>query len=77
MQLSFWEFYISWWNFAKALGIFETCVLVSNSLCGKLLSSLELLIKFDERFKVTSFPFFVADSYLLSCKLDNFAFKVL
>ena len=38
--------------FAKALQIFETCVLVTNNLCRKLVSSLELPIKLDERFKV-------------------------
>ena len=43
--------------FAKALWIFETCVSVNNNLCGKLVSSLEFPIKFDERFKVTSIPF--------------------
>ena len=43
--------------FSKALRIFETCVLVNNNSCGKLVSSLELPIKFDKRFKVTSAPF--------------------
>ena len=38
---------------AKALRIFEACVSVHNNLCGKLVSSLEFPIKFDERFKVT------------------------
>ena len=47
--------------FAKALRIFETYVLVSNNLCGKLVSSLEFPIKFDERFKVNLVPFFIAD----------------
>ena len=28
-------------SFARALWIFETCVLVNSSLCGKLVSSLE------------------------------------
>ena len=62
---------------AKALRISETCVLVNNNLCGKLVSSLELPIKFDERFKVTSVPFFNADFNLLNCELDNFTFNVL
>ena len=39
--------------FAKTLRIFETCISVINSLWGKLVSSLEFPIKFDERFKVT------------------------
>ena len=41
-------------QFAKALIIFETYVLVDNNLPEKLVSSLELPIKFYERFKVTS-----------------------
>ena len=32
-------------------------VSVNNELCEKLISSLELPIKFNERFKVTSVPF--------------------
>ena len=43
--------------FVKALGIFETCVLVNNNLCRKLISPFWFPIKFDERFKVTSVPF--------------------
>ena len=57
--------------FAKALQIFETCVLVNYNLCGKLVSSVEFPIKFDKRFKVTSVTFFVADFNLLSCELNN------
>ena len=63
--------------FAKALRSFETCVLVNNSLFGKLFSLLESPIIFAERLKVTSVPFFIADFNLLSCELDNFTFKVL
>ena len=48
--------------FTKALGIFETCELVDNNLCGKLATSLELPIKFDERFKITCVPFFCCKS---------------
>ena len=40
--------------FAKALRIHETFVSVNDSLCGKLVSSLESPITFDESFKVTS-----------------------
>ena len=40
--------------FAKALKIFESCVLVKNNLCGKLVSKFQ-------RFKVTSVSFSVAD----------------
>ena len=46
--------------------MFETCILVNNDLCGKQVSSLECPILFDERFKVTSVPFFIADFNLLS-----------
>ena len=31
----------------------------NNNLCGKLVSTIELPIKFDERFKVTSAAFFL------------------
>ena len=47
--------------FAKALQFFRICVLVNHNLCRKLVPSLKFLIKFDERFKVTSVPFFIAD----------------
>ena len=43
--------------FAKALRISKTGVSVNNNLCGKLVSSIEFSIKFDERFKVTLVPF--------------------
>ena len=39
---------------AKALRIFATCLLVNNNLCGKLASSSELPIIFDDNFKTTS-----------------------
>ena len=61
--------------FAKALRIFKTCVSFNNNLCGKLVSSLEFPIKFDESY--FSSIFFIADFILLSCKLDNFTFNVL
>ena len=61
--------------FAKALQIFQTCESVNNSLYGKLVSSLEFPIKFDEKFKVTSVPFFTPDFNLLGCELDNFIFS--
>ena len=63
--------------FAKALQSLEILVLVRNNLCRKLVSSLELSIKFDERFKVISIPFFILNFHLLSCELGNFTFKVL
>ena len=52
----------------------NTCVLVNNNLCEKLVSSLELPTTFDERFKVTLVPFFIPEFTLLSCELDNFTF---
>ena len=59
--------------------ISETCVLINDSLCGKLVSSFELPNKSDEGFIVTSVPVFIADlrhyifsDFLLSCELDNF-----
>ena len=38
--------------FAKASQSFETCVLINNNFCGKLLSSLESSTTFDRSFKV-------------------------
>ena len=63
--------------FAKFLRIFETCVSVNNILCGKLVSSSELPIKFAVRFKVNSVALFLADFKLLSWELENFTFDVL
>ena len=48
-------------SFAKDLQIFETCISVTTSSFGKLVSSLEFLIKLDGRFKVTSVPSFIED----------------
>ena len=41
-------------GFLKAIWRLENCLLVNNNLYGKLVSSLELPITFDERFNVTS-----------------------
>ena len=41
--------------FAKALRSLETCLLVDNNLCGKLISSLESLITFESDFTTLSF----------------------
>ena len=57
--------------FVKALKILETCALFDNNLCGKFVSSLQIPIKFDEKFKVTSVLFFIADFYLLNYELDK------
>ena len=40
-------------------------------------SSLEFLIKFDERLKVTSGAYFIPDFNFLSCEVDNCTFSVL
>ena len=78
MQLSLYDnFILAEELFAKALGSLKTCALVNNNFCGILFSSLESPTIFDEIFKVTSVPSFIADFNLLSCKLDNFMFKVL
>ena len=63
--------------FAKDLRNFETCVSNNNNLCRKLVSPLELLIKFEKLFEATPVSVFTADFSLLSCQLDNFTFKVL
>ena len=62
--------------FVTALRVFETCVLVNNNFCRKLVSSLESPIISNNRFKVTSVLFSIPDFNLLSCELDNFIFKV-
>ena len=61
----------------KTLQSLETCLLVNNNLCEKLVSSLEFPITFDKRFKATSVLFFILDFYFLSYELDNFTLKVL
>ena len=40
---------------------FETVVSTNSNLCRKLVLSLEFSINFDERFKVTSVPFFLLE----------------
>ena len=52
-------------------------MLVNNNLYGKLASSFEFPVRLDEKFQVTSGPFFVADFNLLSCEGDSFTFNVL
>ena len=63
--------------FAKALQTRYNYVLVNDNLRGKLVPSLQFRIKFDERFKVISVPFFIPDFNLLSWELDDFTFNVL
>ena len=60
------NFILAYKPFLKALKMFETCVLLTNNLCRKLVSSLEFLRKCYERFKVTSVLFLIADFCLLS-----------
>ena len=47
--------------FAKASHRHETSLSVNNHLCQKLVSSFESPITFNERFKVSSVPFFIPD----------------
>ena len=61
--------------FAKGLQISETCASVNNSLFENLVSLLEVAIKFDERFHVTSLPFFIPGFNSISCELENFKIK--
>ena len=63
--------------FANAKRSFETCVLVNDSLCEQLFSSLQSPTTFDEISKVTSVPFFITTFNLLNCQLDSFTFQVL
>ena len=58
--------------YAKALRRFETCLLVNNKLCGKLLSLSPII--FDDNLKTTSVSFFIIDLNLLSCEFDSFPF---
>ena len=52
-------------------------MLVNNSACGKVVSSLESPTTSDEKFKVTPMPLSIRDFKLLSSELDSFTFKVL
>ena len=61
----------------KTLRSLETCVSVNDSLYGKLALLLESPITFDEKFKLTSVPFFTLDFNFLNCELGNFTLKVL
>ena len=45
----------------KLCDLSKACLSINNNLCGKLISTLESSITFDERFKVTSVPFFIPD----------------
>ena len=64
-------------SFEKALLILENCVSINNNLQGKLFSTLEFPIKFDERFQVTTVSFVIADFNLLSYELGNFTLNML
>ena len=55
----------------------ETCLSVTNTLCGKLVSSLVSSITNDESFKLTLILRFIPDFNLISYKLVNFTFKLL
>ena len=63
--------------FPKVLQSFETCLSVSNNLCEKVISYLDLPIIFDNNLKLTPVSFFIAYFDLWSCELENFTFKLL
>ena len=78
LNLCIWvfdDFILAEEPFGKALRSFQTCVLVNNNLCGKLVSLLVLPATFDEIFKATLVPFFVPDFDFISCELGRFTFK--
>ena len=52
-----------------------TCLLVSNNACGKLVSSLDLLIMIDDNVKVAGALYFGANFNLSVCESNNFTFK--
>ena len=70
------DFVLSNEFFPKDFRSLETCISISNYLCGKLVS-LESPFIFDERFKITSVIFFDSDYNLLSCEIENFTFTEL
>ena len=49
--------------FANVLGSLKTCVLGNNDFFEKLVSSLELPVTFDKKFKATSVPFLLPDFF--------------
>ena len=58
--------------FASGLQNLETCQPVNNNLFRKSVSSLESLITYDERFKVSSAPFCIPDFDLLRSELGKY-----
>ena len=62
---------------AEALPSFETCVLVNNNLCGKLVSLSNSPVTLYEKFNITLVPFFTLDFNLFSFYLDNNSSEVL
>ena len=58
-KLVFHNFILADALFSKVLGSFETCVLVNNNLCGKLLLLLELPIKLDLKLLQYQFLFLI------------------
>ena len=59
--------------FAKILRSFETCVLDNNNLCGKLFSSLESPVPFDESFNVT--VFFIPEFKFIKLRIRQITLK--
>ena len=64
-------------KFCKDLRNFETCLSVNRNLCGKLVLSLKLQIRFYGKFKIAMVPFFIPDFDLISCGRQNFSFTLL
>ena len=61
----------------KVLRRLKTCLSVNNNLSVKLISSLESAITFEERFNITSVPFFVLDFHFVTFEIDDFTFMLL
>ena len=60
------NFILDYESFEKVLQSFETCVLVNNTSCGILFSSLESPpTTFNESFNVTLVPFYIPDFNIL------------
>ena len=56
---------------SKTLQSFATCLSVSNNLCEKSVSSVALLVIYDDSLRITFPPYFAANFDLSSCEFDN------
>ena len=61
---------------SKSLWRIATSLLVSNNVCGQLVSWLELPIIFDRNLEVISISFFIVDFNLFNCEFDNYTFTL-